>query len=297
MSFIRRASDRKLETADSFVVRYVTAFLNGDRPGMDREVTLAKDQPVAEDWITFEEAMVAGRSGQLQRLRELARRAVDTASRSGDHERAASYEATLAIQEAFFGNAADAERDATAALAMSKGRDVTFAAAFAFARAADLTRAQALATELGQHWPDDTSVQYHYLPTLSAIAALDGGRPDQALASLEAARRYELAMNGLSNTVFCGALYPAYVRGEALRAELKSTEAAAEFQKLIDHPGVTLADPAGVLANLEIGRTWASAGDVSKARAAYERFFAEWKNADPDVPLLKRARIEYAALR
>ena len=110
------------------------------------------------------------------------------------------------------------------------------------------------------------------------------------------ARRYEFAMNGLSFFAFCGAMYPAYVRGEAFLAEHKGVEATVEFKKLIDHRGIMLADPAAVLARLEIGRAWALSGDNDKAKNAYQDFLTLWKDADPDIPILRQARAEYANL-
>lgn len=114
---------------------------------------------------------------------------------------------------------------------------------------------------------------------------------------LEPARRYELAMNGLSSFAFCGAMYPAYLRGEALLAEYKGAAAAAEFQKVIDHPGIVLADPLGALAALQVGRARAAAGDNANAKAAYQDFLVRWKDADADIPILKEAKTEFAKLR
>jgi hypothetical protein len=126
---------------------------------------------------------------------------------------------------------------------------------------------------------------------------LKGANPAKAREQLQPALRYEFAMNGLSNFVFCGALYPAYVRGEAFLAENKGAEAAAEFQKIIDKRGITLADSVGALANLQLGRAWLLAGDTTKAKSAYQEFLTLWKDADPEIPISTKAKAEYAAIR
>jgi hypothetical protein len=154
-----------------------------------------------------------------------------------------------------------------------------------------------IAKDLDRRFPDDTSVRYHYLPTLRALAYLSVGKPAQARGELEMASRFELAMNGLSSFAFCGAMYPAYLRGEAFLAEHKGIEAAVEFKKLIDRRGILLADPAAALARLEIGRAWALSGDNDKAKTAFQDFLTLWKDADPDIPILKQAKAEYARLR
>ena len=293
---MRVASERKLKPGEFFVLRYYSAFLRGDRAGMDPQVALAKGQPGAEDWVTHAQALVSAYAGHLHQAPELSRRAGDVARRTSDQERAATYESAAAAYEAFFGNAAEAKQRAASALALSKGRDVEYAAAFALARVGDLSRSEMLANDLDRRFPEDTSVQHHYLPTLRAFAALNGGTPAKAREELEMARRYELAMNGLSSIAFCGAMYPAYVRGEAFLAEHKGVEAAVEFKKLIDHRGIVLADPAAALARLEIARAWALSGDNDKAKNAYQDFLALWKDADPDIPILRQAKVEYARL-
>jgi serine/threonine protein kinase/Tfp pilus assembly protein PilF len=293
---MRVASERKLEPGEFLVVRYYSAFLRGDRAGMDPQVALAKGQPGVEDWITHAQALVSAYAGHLQQARDLSRRAVDVARRTSDQERAATYESAAAAYEALFGNAAEAKQRAASALALSSGRDVEYAAAFALARAGDLSRSEVLANDLDRRFPEDTSVRHHYLPTLRALAALNGGKPAEAREELEMARRYELAMNGLSSIAFCGAMYPAYVRGETFLAEHKGVEAAVEFKKLIDHRGITMADPAAALARLQIGRAWALSGDNDKAKNAYQDFLTLWEGADPDIPILRQAKAEYARL-
>jgi eukaryotic-like serine/threonine-protein kinase len=294
---IGMASERKLESDQFLVLRYFGAFLTGDTAGMNRQATLAKDRRGVEDGMTHAQALVSAYSGHVQQARELSRRAVDLAERAGNHERAATYQSAAAAYEALSGNTAEAKQRAAAALVLSKGRDVEYAAAFALARAGDSSHSEMLASDLDQRFPEDTSVRFHYLPTLRALAALNAGKPARSSEELEAARRYELAMNGLSYIAFSGAMYPTYVRGEALLADHQGSAAAAEFQKLIDHPGVVLADPLGALAVLQIGRAWTVAGETDKAKAAYQRFLTLWKDADSDIPILVQAKAEYARLQ
>jgi eukaryotic-like serine/threonine-protein kinase len=294
---IQRASERKLEPAESVLLRYYVAFLKGDKAGMEREIALALGIRGAEDWLAHSQALVSAYFGHLQDARKLSQRAVDLAQQAGEHERAATYEAGAAVYEGFFGNAAEAKRRAMAALALSKGRDVEYAAAFALALAADFSKAQALANDLDRRFPEDTSVRFNYLPALRALFALNGAEPSKASEMLQDATRYEFAMTGLSFFGYFGALYPIYVRGETYLAEHKGAEAATEFQKILNHRGIVFADPAGALAHLQLGRALALSGDKAKAKAAYQDFFTLWKDADADIPILTQARKEYAAFQ
>ena len=290
------ASERKLEPANLFLLRYYVAFLRGDAAAMERQVTRARDRPDSEDWMTHSQALVAAYSGHLQLARSLSRQAVDLARQSGQQERAATFEGAAALYESVLGSAVEAKARANAALNLSQGRDVEFAVAFAQAKLGNTEQSQKLASDLNRRFPEDTAVQFQYLPVLRALAALNGGLPAKAIQELESAERYGLAMNGLILNAFYGAMYPAYVRGEAFLSEHKGVEAAAEFQKLIDHRGMVLADPTAALARLEIGRAWHQAGDDAKAKAAYQNFLALWAGAD-DLPVRQQARAENDKLR
>jgi eukaryotic-like serine/threonine-protein kinase len=293
---IRTGYERKLDPPEFLFLRHDIAFLGGDNAGMARQVALAKNKPRAEDRITHHEALVAAHSGHLRQARDLSRRAVDLAQQAGNRETAATFEGAAAVYESLLGNAGDARGRAMAALALSRSRDVEYAAAFAQARSGGGAQSQTLAKDLERRFPEDTSVKYSYLPVLRALAALNAGKPAKAREELQPGLRYELAMNGLSFNGLCGAMYPAYVRGESFLAEGKGAEAAAEFQKLIDHRGIMLADPAAALARLEIARAWKMAGDSAKAKAAYQDFITLWKDADQDIPILKQAKEESAQL-
>ena len=183
-----------------------------------------------------------------------------------------------------------------AALDISKGRDVQYTVGLGLALSGDSSRSEALAGDLEKGFPEDTFVKFTYAPVLRALTALGRGKPADSVEQLQSALPYELAVNGVNFSHLLGGLYSAYVRGEALSATHRYAEAAAEFQKILDHRGIVAIDPIGVLAHLQLGRAFALSGDRTKAKAAYEAFLALWKDADADVPILKRAKAEYARL-
>jgi len=296
-STLQRASERKVEEPYLLVVRYTIAILKGDQEEMDRVVTLAKGKHSAEHRVAHAEALALARSGRLQAARQSSSRAVDLALQEGQPEESASYQAARAVWEAAYGNAAEGKRNAMAALALSKGRDVEYTGALALALSGGSSLSQPLADDLEKRFPEDTFAKFTYVPVLRALAALERGKPADSVERLQMALRYELAANGLNfNHFYLGGLHSAYVRGEALVAARRYAEAIAEFQKILDHRGIVGADPIGALAHLQLGRAFALSGDQSKAKAAYQDFLALWKDADPDVPILKSAKAEYAKL-
>jgi len=230
--------------------------------------------------------------------RELSGRAVASAERAGEKETAGGYQAEAALREAFFGNAAYARRQAAAGLALSTDKDLQYEAALALAFAGDAGRAQALADDLGKRFSEATIVQFNYLPTLHAQLALSRTDASKAIEVLQAVQQTGI---GVRNAPYelgsYGALCPVFVRGEAYLAAHQGSEAVAEFQKILDHRGIVLNEPIGALAHLQIGRAYAMQGDTAKAKAAYQDFLTLWKNADPDIPILKEAKAEYAKLR
>ena len=157
-------------------------------------------------------------------------------------------------------------------------------------------RCQKLVDDLEKRFPEDTLVRFSYLPGLRALLALNHREPAKAIDLLQAAASYELGWQGFASVGFVGSLYPVYVRGEAYLAAGRGAEAAAEFQKILDHRGIVSSDPIGALARLESGRAYALSGDRSRAKTAYQNFLALWKDADPDIPVLKLAQAEYASL-
>ena len=296
-SALQRASERKLESPEFLVLRYVIAVLQGDQEQMNRQVGLARGKRKTEHWMAHEEALALARSGQLQDARQSSDRAVELAQQTGEVETSAAYQAARAVWEAECGNVAESTRDAMAARALSKGRDVEYAAGLALALSGDSSRSQPLADDLEKRFPEDTFVKFTYVPVLRAFAALEHGKPADSVDRLQTTLRYELAGNGLNfSHLYLGGLHSAYVRGNALIAERRYTEAIAEFQKILDHRGIVGLDPIGALAHLQIGRALSLSGDKTKAKAAYDAFLALWKGADLDVPVLKNAKAEYQGL-
>ena len=292
---LQRAAERKLEIAEFLVIRYYLAFLNGDRAGMDREIARAPKEH-AEDWMAHHQALVLARSGRMQQARTMWEYAIALAKQDGRRENAAIYEAAAAVCEAYLGNAAEARTRARSALDLAKGRDVEYAAAFALASTGVTAGAERLAEDLAKRFPEDTPVQFEYLPTLRALFALQKKAPSDAIEHLKTALPYDFALPGTAFFAKFGGLYPAYVRGEAYLATRRGREAAAEFQKVLNHRGIVLADPTGALAHLQMGRAYVVAGDMNKAKSAYQDFLTLWKDADPDNPILKQAKAEYAKL-
>jgi tetratricopeptide (TPR) repeat protein len=278
-------------------LKFYLAFLKGDRAGMDQAAARAKGKAGTEDWMAHSEALVEAHSGHLRAAAEASRQAMDLAQRAGDRERAATYVAGKAVWQAFYGIAPAAMHSAVAALELSKGRDVEYGAAFALALAGDLPRAQALARDLEKRFPEDTSVQFNYLPALRALFAMNDRKPQVAVELLRVAAPYDFAVPAIDFNAFFGGLYPAYVRGEAYLALREPAKAAAEFQKILDHRGIVLADPVGAMARLQLGRAFALSDDRPKAKAAYQDFLTLWKEADPEIPIFKQAKAEYARLQ
>jgi eukaryotic-like serine/threonine-protein kinase len=172
---------------------------------------------------------------------------------------------------------------------------VQFLAGLAFALASDTEKGQAIATDFTKRFPENTIVKFIYLPPIEGQLALDRHEAAKAIEELNAAAPYELGQTG--NGAITPALYPVYVRAEAYLASKQGTQAAEEYQKILDYRGVVVNGPIGALAHLGLGRAYALEGDTAHARTAYQDFLALWKDADPDVPILKQAKAEYAKLK
>jgi eukaryotic-like serine/threonine-protein kinase len=272
---------------------YDVYFLDGDTAGMAQLVARGTGKPGIEDIFLADEALTAAYSGRLGKARELSRGAEASAQRAGEKEGAAGYVASAALIEAVFGNATQARQQAAAALGLSTARDTQYAAALALGVAGDTVRAQALADDLAKRFPEDTIVQFNYLPTVHAQIALNRNDSDKAIEALQAGAPYELATPAALFGFL--SLYPVYVRGEAYLAAHQGNQAAGEFQKILDHPGVVLNEPIGALAHVGLARAYAMQGDTAKARAAYQDFLTLWKDAD--IPILIAAKSEYAKLK
>jgi len=249
-----------------------------------------------EDALLGLEAETAGYFGRLKDAREFSRRAMDSAERAQEKETAALYIALAAVREGLFGNAEDARRRAASALERSTARDVQYGAALALTYAGDDSRARALTDDLAKRLPEDTLVQFSYLPTLRAKLAVNRGNAAEAIESLRAAAPYELGV-ATSSAYYWTAMYPVYVRGEAYLAAHQGSDAAGEFQKILEHRGIVTNEPIGALAHLGLARAYVLQGDTVKARAAYQDFFVLWKDADSDIPILQHANTEYSKLK
>jgi serine/threonine protein kinase len=295
------AQTKNLDSPGLRITLYQIAFLQNDTAEMARQADWSTGKPGVEEVLLADEADTAAYSGRLERAREFSRQAVASAEHAEEKETAAGFEVNAAVREALFGNSREARERAHAALALSTGRDIQNGAALALALLGDAARAQALADGLAKSFPDDTLVQFNYLPTIHAQLALIRNDPvkssatgsAKAIATLHAAAPYEL---GSGNGIVAAVLYPVFVRGEAYLSGHQGSEAATEFQKILDHRGIVVNAPIGALAHLGLARAYVLQGDTAKASAAYQDFLTLWKDADPDIPIFIAAKAEYAKL-
>ena len=290
---LERAQERKLDGGLLRQDAYLLAFLNRDMSKMEQQVAWAAGTPGDEDALLSMQSDTEAYYGRLARAREFSRRAVESAARAGSKETAALWQVNAALREAEFGNAAVATQDVIKALALSRGRDVNTVSGLTLARSGDDAGAKRIMLELEKDQPSNTFLNVYWLPLVKATTALNRGNASQALALLESASAYELGDAGASINY----LYPAYVRGQAYLRTHDGTQAVGEFQKLLDHRGIVENFPTGALVHLQMGRAYVMKGEMSKAKSAYQDFFAIWKGADPDIPILKEAKAEYARLQ
>jgi len=287
------AQARRFDSSFLHFDLYQLAFLQNDRAGMAQQVAWSVGKPGnAEDALLDFEAKTAAYSGKVEEAREFSRRAAAVAERGERTELAALENADDALQGALFGNAHEARQRAAAALGLSNARGVQFEAALALAFIGDAARAQTLVDDLSKRFREDTIVRFNLGPTLRAQLALNRKDSSTAIEILQVATQYELGSPGQFDV-----LYPVYVRGQAYLAAHQGREAAGEFQKILEHRGVVGVEPIGALAHLQIGKAYAMQGDTAKAKTAYQDFLTLWKDADPDIPILKQAKAEYAKLQ
>jgi eukaryotic-like serine/threonine-protein kinase len=291
-----QALERKLYSPFFLLALYQIAFLQNDVAGMAQQIERSAGHPSIEDTLLANEADTAAYSGRLRKSQEFSQQAIGSAERAGEKETAASYIAMSAVREALFGNAEEARRRAALAMHRSAGVDVQYGSALALAYAGNDRQAQSLMDELGKKLPESTIVLFNYLPTIRAKLAIRRGNASDAIESLKAAEPYDLGRTAYSSYSW-NSMYPVYVRGEAYLASHQGSQAAAEFEKILDHRGVALNEPIGALAHLQIGRAYSMQGDTAKAKAAYQDFLTLWKDADPDIPIFIAAKAEYAKLQ
>ena len=291
---VEQAQEHKFEGEVLHWGIYLLAFIRGDTKEMERQVAWAAGKPGTEDLLLSSQSDTEAYYGRLIKARDFSRRAVDAAVRADSKETAALWQVYSALHEAEFGNATAAKQAVAAALTLAPGRDVKLFAALALARAGDSARARAIVEELEKSYPSQTMLKVYWLPTIKASIELNSNNAAQALVFLEATAPYDL---GQAPPWQYGTMYPVYVRGQAQLMAHNGAAAASEFQKFLDHPGVTINFPLGALAHLGLARSYALAGDIAKARAKYQDFFKLWKDADTDIPILKEAKAEFEKLK
>ncbi len=290
---IEQAQERKLDGDTLHWTIYQLAFLKGDAPEMERQVAWGAGKPGSEDLLLSFQSDTEAYYGRLVKARDFSRRAVDSAVRNDSKESAALWQVNAALREAEFGNTAAAKQGVAAALALAPGRDVKLFAGLTLARIGETAGAKAIVEELEKNYGSDTILKIYWLPTINAATQLNANNSAQAVVFLEAAAPYDL---GEPPQLQVGTMYPVYIRGQAQLVAHNGAAAATEFQKFLDHRGITLNFPLGALAHLGLARAYATQGDTAKAKAAYQDFFALWKDADPDIPILMAAKAEYGKL-
>jgi len=224
----------------------------------------------------------------MQKAEGLVQRSVQVSDRLGFKETTADTQAGFAVTQAVVGNASKAKELARSSSALAHGRRNMESVAVALAMTGDVSRAQTIADDLGHRFPDDTLLHQVSIPVVQALIEIDRKTPEKAIAALQATTPYELGFNQ--------ELFPMYIRGLAYLQAKRGADAAAEFQKMVDHRGIEPTAPEHSLARLGLGRAYVMTGNTAKVRAAYQDFLALWKDADPDVPILKQAKTEYEQL-
>jgi DNA-binding winged helix-turn-helix (wHTH) protein/tetratricopeptide (TPR) repeat protein len=285
---------------------YALAFLGNDSAAMTEQQRWFADRPEYANVGLALAADTEAYGGHLAKARELTKRAADSAVRADSKENGAVYWANAALEQAAYGNAADARQKAAEALKLAPSSPgAESEAALAFAMAGDTARAESLAQDLGKRFPLDTQMQSLWLPAIQAQVAIHRKDPASALPPSQTASPIELSQIPFVMNISC--LYHVYVRGETYLAAGQGGAAAAEFQKILDHSGIVWNCWTGALAHLGMARAnalqtrTAQGADADAARvralADYKDFFTLWKDADPDVPILKQAKAEYARLQ
>ena len=291
-SIIQRALAR---TPDDFALHlgaYSLASLQQDAKVMEQQVAWASGKPGAEGLFLSVEAQTSASYGKLAKARELFKRSVAADQRDNLKANATSTQGAAALWEAEYGNFESARQAAAATLAGASSQTAKILAALALAELKDISRAEAIGRELSQQFPADTMLNNVWLPSIRAQIEIRRGNPEQALKILQAVQPYDLMQQPPRPSA-----YPIYVRGQAYLRAQQGSAAAAEFQKILDHRGLTGILPLKPLAYLGVARARTMSGDAAGARTAYQDFLALWKDADPDIPILKEAKTEYAKLQ
>src|SRR5215831_2592327 len=287
---LEQALSRHIDSVFLRLALYQTAFVKGDNKKMEEQLAWAAERVGEEDWLLSAESDTEAYFGHLSKARELSKQAVTLGIHADAQETAALWQANAALREAEFGNVNPARQYAQAALALVEGKAVESVAALTFARVGDTAQAAKLAEKLNEDFPQDTVIQGYWLPSIRAAIELHENNHSKAIEILQASTPYELCQ---SQPFQLGMLYPIYLRGQAYLLAHRGAEAAAEFQKIVDHRGIVLNFPLGALAHLGLARAYLLEGDKTKAGAAYQNFFGLWKDADTDTPMYRQAKAEY----
>jgi len=290
---VEQALARDQEPSSGHIYLYTLDFLEGNSDAMRQEMAWAAGKAGADDYFLYLQSDTEAYFGHRERAWTFTQRSVEVAKSEDQNESAAIYLGNAALREAEYGNANRARQLADSALALLPSTEVRTLVALALARAGFVLRAESISSELTKAGPSNTTLNSYWLPTIRAAVELDRGNSARAIAILERASPYEL---GTPTPLGPGSFYPIYVRGEAYLRLGQVTRAADEFHKFLDHPGVVRNFPLNALAHLQLGRAYAFARDKTKARAAYQDFFALWKDADPDIPILQQAKADFAKL-
>ncbi|HKV64358.1 MAG TPA: tetratricopeptide repeat protein [Candidatus Acidoferrum sp.] len=291
-----QAFARKLDDPSMHADLYALAFLRGEPAGMEREMAWSVGKPGGEDDMLALQADTEAYAGHVQKARELSRRAVEVAQNSQLNEPAAIWQGIAALREAVYGNFEEARKGADKVLEISpNSRDAQTLAILILARIGDVRRAQTMMDDLVAANVSNTVVQSAWVPTIRAQTAMINQKPTQALEFLDAVKPYERGQ--LIGNLSYSCMIPVYLRAEAYLAANRGPQALAEFQKLIDNRGVVGNCWSGALAHLGQGRAQVMSGSASAARTSYQEFFALWKDADANIPILKAARTEFAKLK
>ena len=291
----RLGIERKTEGQFLHDDMYEIAFLENDADEMTRQIAAVAGKPGLEDILLSGASDTEAFHGRLEKARQLTAQAVTSALHAEEKETAALWQLNSALCEVAVGNFERARQEVKNGLAIASTRDVQTLAAVALASAGDQARARSMADALQKQFPLNTTLNSYWIPVVRAYVELRGGHSDQALEFLRESAPYDLAFP-LPQYTEGGQLYPPYVRGQAYLALNRGREAAAEFQKFIDHRTIVANSPLAALARLGLARAYTAQGDAAKARVAYQDFFALWRDADPDIPILKEAKTEYARL-
>jgi serine/threonine protein kinase/tetratricopeptide (TPR) repeat protein len=292
----QQAVKRKLDSDSAHQGRYGIAFLEGDSAEMQRQLAWASGKPGVEDEFFSLESDAQAFYGHLNKAREWSQRAVESASRNGQKETAAQWHLDSAVREVEFGNNEAARRHVDAARLLASTRDQQILSALVLARTGNSAHAEKLADQIQKQNPVNTLILNYWLPSIRASMQLNQNNPNGALEALQISKPYDLASpNPATGSGAC--LYPAYIRGQAYLLLNRGADAAAEFQKYLDHRGLVSDCPQAALVHLQLGRAYVLEGNTQKAKSAYQDFLDLWKDADPEIPIFGQAKLEYAKIQ